>query len=178
MWFITLKSSAFYISESEKIELCGILNDFLNEYQKAYENYKKMLGAEKFEITKSNHVKLLTVTKNLWIKMMKFSHEFDFDRGKSEWHIFNQNRVSIIVQGPDSVIYNAWLNTERTESNYNDFLDNEETVDIVWVIPGLTEINKPGVWNATKTYWWLKDQFIPKVLDYYTPLSKRLFSKL
>jgi hypothetical protein len=98
-------------------------------------------------------------------------------QGKSEWHLFQQEDISIRVSR--GIRDHAFIIPKPV--NYLSILPNG-TINIVYEINHVhlqslekgelktwqQDIGPRGTWTAKYTQQWLLNQFIPKVIDYYS----------
>jgi hypothetical protein len=153
-------------------EVCKQYKDIMIETTNALETWD--FRPEKIE--NELGFELFSVEPWLWEKMKQFSHEFDFDNGDSEWHIFDRQNLSIRVcpkGGPDHVIIwpkfgGGLFPSKEVDLLYIDcitylYLYEDTTYDSIF-----QNVGPHGVWTASYTKKWLEQQFIPKVLSYYS----------
>lgn len=98
------------LSEHEAYELCNAVDEVCKQYKDIMMETTNALETWDFrpvKIENEQGFELLSVEPWLWEKMKQFSHEFDYDNGDSEWHIFWEQNLSIRVYskgGPNHVV--------------------------------------------------------------------------
>jgi len=55
------------------------------------------LEAEGYQFVDQEHVKLGRITAEMWRHMIHFAIEHDFDKGDSQWHIFDSSTAAVKV---------------------------------------------------------------------------------
>lgn len=171
-------NNRFFISIDEVQQLCDLIDDFVLDYINALQRLEVMLGIKIFKKAKywSKGYRLMKVDHTLWNTLLRFSNEFDYQNGETEWHVFNRNNMFIQVQVQEQRLekyigLHLRLVAERCDDNFLDFNQGNSKVWIVWDIghfendPDLIQRN--GYWDAVTTFEWLADKFIPYVIAHY-----------
>nr|WP_240961337.1 HNH endonuclease domain-containing protein [Aneurinibacillus aneurinilyticus] len=185
--YIQLANTRFPLTIGELQEFCNIVDDFSKEYLKELQEIEKKLGTYFFDKSKTitDGYRLLKVNRNLWRKMIDFACEFDYEKGDSQWNIFDKNSSYIKV-------YNAFP-TEKCDEGHHVFLHAEQDENYsaslkhpdneTWIVwegirdygfrDKLENINERKYWDALTTYNWLTKEFIPYVIYYYEKGEKQ-----
>ncbi|WCM62423.1 hypothetical protein [Paenibacillus polymyxa] len=171
-------NNRFFISIDEVQQLCNLIDDFVLDYINALQRLEIMLGITTFEKAKywSKGYRLMKVDHALWNNLLRFSNEFDYLNGDTEWHIFNRNNMFIQVQIQKqhlkkNIDLHLRLVAERCDDKLVPFNQGNSKVWIVWDIghfendPDLIQRN--GYWDAVTAFEWLADKFIPYVIAHY-----------
>ncbi len=174
-----LGETTVILSEREAYELCNAVDDICKQYKDIMVEATNALETWDFRPVKIEVEKgfeILSVDLWLWEKMKQFSHEFDYDNGNSEWHIFDSQNLSIRVcpkEGPDHVVIwpkfgDGFFPSRQVDLLFVDcitylYLYDETTYDSIF-----KNVGPHGVWTASYTKEWIEQQFIPKVLSYYS----------
>ena len=113
--------------------------------------------------------------------MQQVANEFDYTKGKSEWHLFHKKDISIrvsrgirdhtfILPKLDrrlDVLPNNQINIIYELNDVN--LKSLETGKLaLWQ----QDIGIQGTWTARSTKQWLLKKYIPKVVNYYSAKSQ------
>lgn len=177
-----LGQTTVILSESETQELCNTIDEVFEVYKNIMIKTANNLETWDYQPVKIEDIKgfnILSVKQWLWELMQEFSHEFDYDEGFSDWHIFDRGNISIRVQrkyGPTQVL--IWPKVES-------IFKNSDWIDLLYVdsITYLSlyrnrpqellfkDIDPEGVWTATYTKEWIVHKFIRKVLSHFAELA-------
>ena len=184
--FFKFKGVNFFLDINEIHEFY----DVLSTYRKKIEIHKsllnKFLGIEKFALSRAgDNYRLGKIKRGLWVLMLKFAKEYDFDRGDSEWHIFDaKHNMLLVSSGRDCSKYNLGFHTmflpEQVErDNFQDFRHVDDEIWILWnkMMPNagggnFTSYSIKDRWNAKMSFQWLTKEFIPYVIWYYKVSKK------
>ncbi|HEY9800912.1 MAG TPA: hypothetical protein V6D25_11180, partial [Leptolyngbyaceae cyanobacterium] len=184
---VNLGQTTVILSDLETADLCLCIDVICQEYKKAIIAFEDALETWDFEFTQFlgvRGVNLFSVDAKLWRLMHNFANEFNYVQGKSEWHLFQQEDISIRISR--GIRDHAFIIPKPV--NYLSILPNG-TINIVYEINHVhlqslekgelktwqQDIGPRGTWTAKYTQQWLLNQFIPKVIDYYSqkyPLSE------
>lgn len=184
---VNLGQTTVILSDLETADLCLCIDIVAQEYKKAIIAFENALETWDFEFTDFlgvRGVNLFSVDAKLWRLMHNFANEFNYVQGKSEWHLFQQEDISIRVSR--GIRDHAFILPKPV--NYLSILPNG-IINIVYEINDVhlqslekgemntwqQDIGPRGTWTAKYTQQWLLNQFIPKVIDYYSakyPLSE------
>lgn len=124
---------------------------------------------------------LASVTPELWEYMNKFTREFDYDRGESEWHIFDGRGDWIRVSGhkgsrflDHAFIYAKEGGNLPPRYIYLTYGVPEWFLESIGRTWGLWKdnIGPRGIWTARYTRNWLLSKFIPQVCKHYGLAAK------
>lgn len=164
----------------EATELCYKVDEFCGLYKRTLRDNDDILEGWNYKIvqafTDEQGLLLFSVKDWLWEIMLEFSQEFDYEKGKTEWHVFHR-------QG-------SWIRVGRGIENHaviypkallNDFMLCTGYIDLIYVIPDWlrdsyerqdtaswkTSLGEFGIWTARYTKNWLKNRMIPQVVKYY-----------
>lgn len=174
---IQFPNNRFFISIDEVKQLCELIDSFGLDYISALQRIEKMLGISSFEKSKywSKGYRLMKVDSNLWNSLVRFSNEFDYQNGNTNWHVFNRNNMFIQVHTEEQhlrkIHFHLRLLAERCDDNFIPFVQSHSKVWIVWDIghfendPDL--IHRDGYWDAVTVFEWLSKEFIPYATAYY-----------
>jgi len=178
--------ASLIISDVEAKDLCSCVDEVCTEYK------GRMIEAENtFKSWNFKHVQsrywdsscgfhLLSIRREFWKLMLRFSHEFDWYEGNSGWHIFHPTWETISIQKQ-----RCHFPAELIPENRNPL---SEFVDILYKIPNRLdtekddqwkyEIGSKGIWTVSHTKDWLKNDFIPKVEEYYAEEYEEMMLKI
>jgi len=176
---VSLGQTTVILSDLETADLCLCIDVICQEYKKAIITFEDALETWDFEFTQFLDVRgvnLFSVDAKLWGLMHNFANEFNYVQGKSEWHLFQQEDISIRVSR--GIRDHAFILPKPV--NYLSILPNG-TINIVYEINDVhlqslekgelktwqQDIGPRGTWTAKYTQQWLLKEFIPKVIDYY-----------
>ncbi|MBD2499674.1 hypothetical protein [Anabaena azotica] len=177
---VNLGQTTVILSDLETADLCLCIDVICQEYKKAIIAFEDALETWDFEFTQFlgvRGVNLFSVDAKLWRLMHNFANEFNYVQGKSEWHLFQQEDISIRISR--GIRDHAFVIPKPV--NYLSILPNG-TINIVYEINDVhlqslekgelqtwqQDIGPRGTWTAKYTQQWLLKQFIPKVIDYYS----------
>ncbi|MGB3512214.1 MAG: hypothetical protein WBA93_23850, partial [Microcoleaceae cyanobacterium] len=175
----SLGEATVILSAAETQDLCDCVDEVFSEYKRIIIEAENTLKTWEFEPVnfegRGLGFKLLSVGQELWELMVKFSEEFDYAKGDSDWHIFKYSIASIQV---NKRVKDNILNfpAVRIHSKFS-----EEKIDLIYAPDPLDlellekydgswqeDVGCRGTWTATYTQKWLLEEFIPKVIDYYS----------
>src|SRR5207237_805961 len=81
-------------------DLCFCIDAVCQEYQNTIIEFENILETWDFRFIEFAGIRgfyLFSVEQPLWELMQRFADEFNYAQGKSEWHIFHQEDISIRV---------------------------------------------------------------------------------
>ncbi|BAY37712.1 hypothetical protein NIES2111_20520 [Nostoc sp. NIES-2111] len=177
---VNLGQITVILSDLETADLCLCIDVVCQEYKKAIINFEDVLETWDFEFIQFLDVRginLFSVDAKLWQLMYNFANEFNYAQGKSEWHLFQQEDISIRISR--GIRDHAFILPKPV--NYLSILPNG-TINVIYEINDVhlqsldkgelstwqQNIGPRGTWTAKYTQQWLLNQFIPKVVDYYS----------
>ncbi|MDJ0555005.1 MAG: type I restriction enzyme HsdR N-terminal domain-containing protein [Microcoleaceae cyanobacterium MO_207.B10] len=177
----SLGRTTVILSAAETQDLCDIFDEILSEYKSIIIEAENSLETWEFEPVDSYEglgFNLCSVSQELWELMVQFSEEFDYDEGDSDWHIFE--RQSYIKVSNKKSVFPHVLIFPKLTTNYNNLLSEDE-VNLIYMPSEFRlefmenhygswqqDVGSRGTWTATYTKKWLLEEFIPKVIDYYS----------
>lgn len=176
---ITLGQTTIILSDLETADLCLCIDKVCQEYKQSIIEAENLLETWDFELVEflgSHGVHLFSVDVKLWQLMHDFAHEFNYVKGKTEWHLFQQEETSIrISRGirdhafilPSPVNYLSLLPRGIINIVYEINDIHLQSLESDKVNSWKQDIGPRGTWTATYTKQWLLEKFIPKVIDYY-----------
>ncbi|QLE56052.1 hypothetical protein [Nostoc sp. TCL26-01] len=177
---VDLGQTSIILSDLETADLCLCIDTVCQEYKNSIIAFEDALETWNFpfvEFLEIRGVHLFSVDAKLWRLMYSFANEFNYVQGKSEWHLFQQEDISIRISR--GIRDHAFILPKPI--NYLSLLP-DGIIDIVYEINDIhlqsletrgmnswqQDIGVRGTWTAKYTQQWLLNQFIPKVIDYYT----------
>jgi len=175
-------NSTFFLSDEEAAELCecvdfviGAYRDVMISEENAFKTYHLPIQSR----IPFFQVKLLSIPKILWDLMIDFKNKYSNESSEnSAWHIFDSYYGSIRINSPSVYIDHLILfdEVDDFENNVSVILAppnalfpliNEEQ-KLQWV----DYISESRIWDAEYSRTWLKDKFIPRVIqEYWNGLS-------
>lgn len=183
----SLGGTTLILSEIETTDLCLCIDEIGREYKNSTIEFENNLETWEFEFIDIASVRgfiLLAVEPKLWELMYKFAQEFDYSQGKSKWHLFYQENISIRVSRgirdhafilPQGDNYFSLLNQDKVNIVYQINEVHLKSLERGKVTSWQQDIGPRGTWTAKYTKKWLLEQYIPKVLEYYSQ-SLQLFT--
>ncbi|MBH8552359.1 type I restriction enzyme HsdR N-terminal domain-containing protein [Nostocaceae cyanobacterium CENA357] len=181
---VYLGQTTVVLSDVETTDLCFCIDTVCQEYKNSIVEFENYLETWDFEFVEFSGVRgfiLLSVNSKLWELMQRFANEFNYAQGKSEWHIFHQENISIrIGRG----IYDHAYILPQINPKFS--LLPHELINIVYEINNAHSqfsereeitswpqcIGTRGIWTAKYTQQWLLSKYIPKVFEYYSQKFK------
>ncbi|MBN3944587.1 MAG: type I restriction enzyme HsdR N-terminal domain-containing protein [Nostoc sp.] len=181
---VNLGQITVILSKIEATDLCLCVDEICQEYQNLIIEFENALETWDFEFVNFSEIRgfiLFSVVQELWQLMQQFANEFDYKKGKSEWHLFHRENISIRVSRgirdhafvlPKfdrdlSLLPSNQVNIIYELNNIN--LQSIETAKFS-LCP--QNIGVRGTWTARYTKQWLLDKYIPKVINYYSEKSQ------
>ena len=168
--------------EEEALDLCSCIDIVCGEYKKVIMGAETMFETGNFLLTRERDIPgigfhLISVQLELWDLICKFKLEFDYDKGDSEWHIFDSRvdyiRISKLKES--RFLDHAFIYGRRRGESHSD-----DYVRLIYGLPKwfLETVNRTfggwqnniglyGIWTATYTQDWLLNEFIPTVCQHY-----------
>ena len=185
-----LGQTSVILTNQEAVDLCSCVDKVCQIYKEVMLETIRILDAYNYTYLNENNEKgffILEVERWVWNLMKQFANEFNYDEGKSDWHIFEYSAVEIIVYPQHTI--NAILRPTFDEINLYHTKSSREAHDTIKVIyddypvksshfiraynkketeESLEDVVGPkGIWTVSYTANWLQEEFIPKVLTYY-----------
>lgn len=173
-----LGSCRIFLSKEEADCICQAFDKYWLIYKNRLDVVSNIRNSACFPVYRGskNGVAMMRITRGLWSKMIQFSSDNDAFRSKGEWSIFDSNQYYLkIYNNPE---------TEDLDPGYHSFIHPIETDDLsnaqtpdpyivlVWrPIDSMSYIESDEMfhprrrWDVLTTHNWLKDVFIPKVLN-------------
>lgn len=164
------------LSNDDIISFCEVIDSYGKKYIEAINNIEHLLKTKSFPLSKrENNYKLITLSNEVWYKLVKYAFNHDADNGNSDWHIFDRNWFSIKVftnkeHAKYNIGYHAFFNSEYDEDIvfYEGLASKYKTITWEFVEPLVnrdsSHINKRESWDAEYAYKWLVEEYIPLVL--------------
>jgi hypothetical protein len=177
MFEAKLGQSLVVLSEQEAQDLCECVDRVCQQYKDIIIEASDMLDVwdnPPFMFNGLYGFFLGDVDATLWKNMVRFSHEFDYDNGDTEWHIFERMGATVrvcqdkildnvfiraVVQDIDQVGGNLRLIYKNPEEYFRMI---EESIEESWKL----SVGPKGFWTVKYTRKWLQESFIPQVLSY------------
>ena len=175
------------LQQDEAFDLCACIDIVCDEYKKRIMEAEDLLETGSFLLVREESVpgigfELFAVQLELWKLMCKFTSEFDYDKGDSEWHIFDGRgdciRISRFEESrfPDHALIYGQRIGRHSIDNYVYLIFAVprwllRTVDTIWD-GWQNNIGPYGIWTATYTKNWLLKRFIPTVCQHYLGTSE------
>ncbi len=136
----------------------------LRKYEVGYEveNYKMLDGVCAYKIA--------SIDRSLWLELIDFANNYDWDNGKSEWHIFQRNYNYIHVYSPvisynrnlnagEHVIYRAVKDDSIQHDYVTVYVDISDFVDLNH--KSISYINGKDRWGIRTAAEWFEKKFLP-----------------
>ncbi|MCW5317986.1 hypothetical protein GTQ43_30720 [Nostoc sp. KVJ3] len=180
---VYLGQTTLILSELEAADLCLCIDGICQEYKNLIIEFENILETWNFDFVKDSKSRgfiLFSVKQELWELMQQFANEFDYTKGKSEWHLFHRKDISIRVSRG---IHDHTFLFSKNDPNFS--LLNNNQMNIIYEVNDVhlqsIETNKltlwqqdigiRGTWTARYTKQWLLEKYIPKVIHYYSQKS-------
>ncbi|MEH1806956.1 hypothetical protein [Nostoc sp.] len=181
---VNLSQTTVILSNLEVIDLCLCVDEVCQEYQNLIIEFENALETWDFRFVKFSGIRgfiLFSVRQELWELMQQFVKDFDYTKGKSEWHLFHRENISIRVSrgirdhtfifpkfdSELSLLPNNQIHIIYELNKVN--LESFETGKLsLWQ----QDIGVRGTWTARYTKHWLLEKYIPKVINYYSQKSQ------
>ncbi|MBN3884329.1 MAG: hypothetical protein HWQ44_15540 [Nostoc sp. JL34] len=189
-FIVNLGQITVILSKLEATDLCLCVDEICHKYQNLIIEFENTLETWDFKFIKFSEVRgfmLFSVKQELWELMQQFAKEFDYKKGKSGWHLFHRENISIRVSRgirDHTFIFPKFdrdlslLPSNQVNIIYE--LNNINLQSIERAKFGLwqQDIGVRGTWTARYTKQWLLDKYIPKVINYYSKKSQLSESEL
>ncbi|MBN3924575.1 hypothetical protein [Nostoc sp. NMS4] len=181
---VNLGQITVILSKLEATDLCLCADKICQEYQNLIIEFENALETWDFEFVKFSKVRgfiLFSVSQELWELMQQFAEEFDCTKGKSEWHLFHREDISIRVSRGirDRAFFFPKFDRDLSllPSNQVNIIYEINDVNLKYIEKGkLTlcqqDIGVRGTWTARYSKQWLLEKYIPKVINYYSGKSQ------
>ncbi|MFN6461866.1 MAG: type I restriction enzyme HsdR N-terminal domain-containing protein [Nostoc sp. DedVER02] len=181
---VYLGQTTLILSDKETAELCLCIDGVCQEYKNLIIEFENSLETWNFEFVNfsgSRGFILFSVRQELWNLMQQFANEFDYTKGKSEWHLFHRNNMSIRVSGgirDHTFIFSKIdINSSLLPNNQINIIYelndvNLQSIDREKFTSWQQDIGVRGTWTARYTKQWLLEKYIPKVINYYSQESQ------
>ncbi|MDM9584903.1 hypothetical protein [Nostoc sp. GT001] len=181
---VNLGQITVILSKKETTDLCLCVDEVCQEYQNLIIKFENALETWDFKFIKFSEARgfiLFSVRQELWKLMQQFAKEFDYKKGKSEWHLFHRKNLSIRVSRGirDHAFFFPKFDRDLS-------LLPSNQVNIIYELNDINlrsiktdkfslwqqDIGVRGTWTAKYTKQWLLDKYIPKVIKYYSNKSQ------
>ncbi|MEH2026241.1 hypothetical protein [Nostoc sp.] len=181
---VNLGQTTVILSKLEATDLCLCIDEVCQEYQNLIIEFENALETWDFKLVKFSEIRgfiLFSVRQELWELMQQFVNEFNYTKGKSEWHLFHRENISIRVSRGirDHTFIFPKFNSDLSLLPNNKINIIYELNDVILqsIETGkLTlwqqDIGVRGTWTARYTQQWLLEKYIPKVINYYSEKSQ------
>ncbi|MDZ7969392.1 MAG: hypothetical protein RM368_31355 [Nostoc sp. DedSLP03] len=187
---VNLGQITVILSKLEAIDLCLCIDEVCQKYQNLIIEFENALETWNFEFVNFSEIRgfiLFSVKQELWELMQQFVKEFNYKKGKSEWHLFHRKNLSIRVSkglcDRAFIFAKPYRNLSLLPSNQiniiyeiNDI--NLQSIETAKFSFWQQDIGVRGTWTARYTKQWLLDKYIPKVINYYSKKSQLSESEL
>jgi hypothetical protein len=158
--FITIGTNAVHLENQLFNDFIEILDDYLSEYQKNYDEFEKFIesnGHKRMENT--DYYVLLETTRDKWNTLLEYTKRFDLDKGKGKKYCFNYNGNSVVALDKDYNHIKFWLIPSQIEdTTFESFKSPDNNLNILWRIPSAQDrirIKSGEIWTMRKTLDWL-----------------------
>lgn len=176
---VNLGKITLILSKIEALDLCFCVDIVCQEYKKSIIELENYLETWDFEFVDFANIRgfiLFSVGQKLWKLMQQFADEFDYSKGKSEWHLFHNEDISIRVSR--GIRDHAFI-LPRFDTDLALRINNK--INIIYKINDVylqslqrgkvtswqQDIGLRGTWTAKYTKQWLLEKYIPQVISYY-----------
>ncbi|MDZ8108149.1 MAG: hypothetical protein RM338_21340 [Nostoc sp. DedQUE12a] len=176
---VSLGKTTLILSKLETLDLCFCVDIVCQEYKKSIIEFENYLETWDFEFVDFANIRgfiLFSVGQKLWKLMQQFADEFDYSKGKSEWHLFDNEDMLIRVSRG---IHDHAFILPRLDSDLVLGINNK--INIIYKINNVyfqsfqrgkvtswqQDIGLRGTWTAKYTKQWLLEKYIPQVISYY-----------
>ncbi|MEH2037651.1 MAG: hypothetical protein V7K87_15090 [Nostoc sp.] len=187
---VNLGQITVILSKLEATDLCLCIDKVCQKYKNLIIEFENALETWDFKFVNFSEVRgfiLFSVRQELWKLMQQFAKEFDYKKGKSEWHIFHRQNISIRVSRgirDHAFIFPKFdrdlslLPSNQVNILYelNDI--NLQSIETAKFSLWQQDIGVRGTWTAKYTKQWLLDKYIPQVIKYYSNKSQLSESEL
>lgn len=178
IYYVDLSNTRIPLEKEEIKQLITIIDDFAAVYIAECRNLYLMLNRDIFEKSGDKYVKLFKIHKKLWLKMIEFCREFDYEEGESDWHTFDSHSSFIKIFDKHKSEFRAFIVPKIEESTF--LIHNSEDIWLTWTDEffwenRIEDIETNRIWSPLYTYHWLTKEFIPYVIYYSSKKEKRNF---
>ncbi|MHA6529327.1 HNH endonuclease [Paenibacillus sp. BAC0078] len=181
IYYVDLANVRIPLERKEVEQLIEIIDDYYNLYMEEARKLYEFFRMDLFNKSNyKNRLKLFKVNKQLWFLLLKFCREFDYDRGNTEWHIFDGRGSMIKIYDKSKGEFRLFVHAEVER---NDFvISHQEQVWLVWTDEffwnkQISDFEQNHFWSPEKAYRWLINELIPYVIYFYSENKNRLFRK-
>ncbi|MEH2249676.1 hypothetical protein [Nostoc sp.] len=177
---VYLGQTTLILSELEAVDLCLCIDGVGQEYKNLIIEFENVLETWNFEFIKFSENRgfiLFSVRQELWELIQQFANEFDYTKGKSEWHLFHRKdiliRVSRGIHDHTFILAKIDRDLDLLPNNQINIIYQLNDINLQSLETGkLTlwqqDIGVQGIWTAKYTKQWLLEKYIPKVINYYS----------
>jgi hypothetical protein len=181
---VYLGQTTIILSDVETTDLCYCIDAVSQEYKNSIVEFENSLETWNFKFVEFSGIRgfiILSVQPKIWELMQRFANEFNYAQGKSEWHIFHQQDISIRVSRG---IYDHAYILPQIDTSIS--LLPHDLINIVYEINDVhshfiergestsweQNIGTRGIWTVQYTQQWLLNKYIPKIFEYYSQKIK------
>ncbi|WP_186576912.1 HNH endonuclease [Aquibacillus kalidii] len=187
---VQLGNNRFNISLDEVKQLCSIIDKIAPLYINAIKSTENVFKTREFSYSAKGRFRLLKISRSLWRNIIEFANKYDYEKGKTNWHIFDGNAsyLKIYCKTPEDTSrnYRLFIYPEAVEHEmWEKFSLSDNDVWLCWepsiLVDNARDFQTNKVWSAEYAYNWLENNLIPAVIEYnrenQRPFLKRLFGK-
>lgn len=175
---VQLGNNRFTISLDEARQLCDLIDKVALRYINAVRSIEMVYKTESFEYSQNNRFRLLKISRSLWKDILEFAHEFDYENGDTEWHIFDGKAIylKVFCKIPEDSVrdYRVFIYPEAEGNElWGKFTYVDDEVWLCWEPSILIDSEEDmikfqnnALWSAEYSYAWLRTRLIPRVIEH------------
>lgn len=173
---ITIGGCVFNLELEELNNLIRAIDIFMENYIEAMKDIENEIESNKFYPVPNelNNYKLICIPSSFFERIMLFIQKHDYEKGDSNWHIFDTQGSMIKVYDKNEGEYRCFI---YPIADNNDGYSWYNSNDKVWLVWDYMSISGETLWSVQKTYKWLVEKLIPKVERYFAPSRNTIFRK-
>ncbi|RXZ81927.1 hypothetical protein EBB07_13055 [Paenibacillaceae bacterium] len=181
IYYVDLANVRIPLERKEVEQLVEIIDDYydyyMHEAKKIYEFFRLDIFSK---CDCKNRLRLFKIDKKLWYLMLKFCRQFDYEKGDTNWHIFDTTGSSIKIYDNSKNEFRLFVHAEIEQTDF--FISSQEQVWLVWTDEffwnkHLSDFEQNHYWSPEYVYRWLINDLIPYVIFFYMETSNGFFKK-
>jgi hypothetical protein len=177
---VQLGQTTTVLSAEEAHDLCACVDDFAGAYRSVIYDAEDTVESWSYPVISTGDgpgFYLLSVRSWLWKDMCRFAAQFEWGKGNTSWHIFEQYAPALRISHPNqdhAFMYGvAHLPGVISRlSNYVHLVYVQPAFIMEWTAeqtgtPWQQSVGAHGLWSAQYTRQWIEQTFLPMLRKQY-----------
>lgn len=181
VYYVDLGNTRLPLEKKEVEQLVEIIDDFYEIYMEESRDLYQFFRKDVFNNSNDkNRLRLFQIDRQTWFMILNFCRQFDYDKGDSEWHIFDATGSTIKVYDKSKREFRLFVHAEIEHIDF--LISSQERVWVVWtdeffLSKKLSDFEQNNHWSPEFAYRWLIEEFIPYVFYFNSNTKAKRFGK-